>query len=270
MKYRRYRRAKRRPRVTLRSKLKQERSKRVKISFFLILIVSILSFSGYWVWNWGSEFIFSSEHFKIQEIEVNGTYSVGKSEIIALLPFRKGDNLLTIDTSKAKKLIREYKKELKGVNVNRRWQKIVIDIEERKPIACIAIEDRFFGIDRDNNPFPIRGAFSEWKLPEIEASNDNERKKIIDFILVLKKQAKDFLTGVQGFRLEPVDNIVMRLNDGTEVYWGAYEKIKMKSKLKVLKSVLKDSRKNYRKIEYINLAFHDDGRVLVKPFEDSN
>ena len=60
---------------------------------------------------------------------------------------------------------------------------------------------------------------------------------------------------------------MVELKDNLRVYWGVPEKDKVKRKLNRMSQVLKDARARFPGVEYVDLCYYDDGRILVKPLE---
>jgi hypothetical protein len=55
------------------------------------------------------------------------------------------------------------------------------------------------------------------------------------------------------------------MKDGKEIFWGEPAEKKLQPKMKMLNRIIEDSKKRFSGLEYINLYYFDDGRVLVKP-----
>ncbi|MFH1367528.1 MAG: FtsQ-type POTRA domain-containing protein [Elusimicrobiota bacterium] len=265
MSYRRYRPARYRQRVATRSKFRFERRKKATRVFLFLLITGLAGMISWWTYKAATNFIFKSEHFTVRKVEVRGIKNISQSEVLSLLPFRTGDNMFSFNASSVENDIYKCKQELKKVSVGRGWHKIVVDVEERVPVAFVNSGGQRMGIDYDNKPFPLRGRWAKEILPEIVNQNEQERRTILDFVGVFTPRAKDFFSGILKFRLEPMDRVVLDMGDGSRIFWGPFEKAKVESKLKNLLRVIEDSKTKYESLEYVNLSFFDDGRILVKP-----
>ncbi|MBN1621923.1 MAG: FtsQ-type POTRA domain-containing protein [Endomicrobiales bacterium] len=251
--------------VMLRSKFKRERTFKIRKLFTAVVFLAVLSALGWAGYKSISYFVFDTGYFDIKKIEIKGLKDVTQSEIMALLPFRLGDNLFKVWISVTEKNLRECKPELKKVDIKRKWQRLLIKLEERKPIACLNVENRKFGIDEDNIPFPLRGVWAGAELPEIVAKDTSEREDILDFIELLLSESKDFYDSISRFYIEPGNNIVFVLKNDTKVYWGPAKKSKLKPKIEKLLQVKEEAKKKFAGIEYINMNYFDDGRIVVKP-----
>jgi len=251
--------------VTLRSKLKQERRKKLGKLALYGIAAGFIVLAGWRAWKAANQFLFNSECFRIRVIDIRGTKNVAQSEILALLPFREGDNIFKPLLSETEGNIRQCKPELKDISIRRGWKKIVVDLEERQPVACLMLDGQRLGIDDDNKPFPLRGKLVKEELPEIVNKNDAERKEILEFIRMFAPEAKALYPQVARFGMESVNDIVFEFKDGAKVFWGPPEKNKLKAKLRRLNQVMEDARSRFATYEYINLCYFDDGRVIVKP-----
>jgi cell division septal protein FtsQ len=118
MKYRRspsrrtYSPVRRRQPVILRSKFKMEQKKRVRTASRYLMFVILGAVALFMAWR-GLNSFFHSDTFTIRQVEIHGAKNISDSEIIALLPFRPGDNILRIFVGETERNIRECKPELK-------------------------------------------------------------------------------------------------------------------------------------------------------------
>ena len=269
MRRRKYKIPKRRYKpVTYRSKLKKERLGRLGKYFMYTAVIFAGLFTLYFILGKSYTYFTTSNSFKIRKIEVVGTQNVTKSEIVALLPFRTGDNIFKVWLSKAQENIIECKPELKKISISRRWQKIYIKLKEREPIACINIKGTLMGLDEDNIPFPLKGTLSEYLsggLPEISVNSEPERIDVLGFIKELSEEDASMLSRVRLFTFNKTDDLVFEFKDSSKIVWGKQSKSSVEDKITRLNQVLEDCKKRFSKIEYISLCYFDDGRILVKP-----
>jgi cell division protein FtsQ len=267
MKYRPTRRTRRTyKRVVLRSKVKQERRERVFKLFAVLLCVCALSAGGFWAWKKVTGFVFNAECFRIKDIEVRGGKNVSRSEVTALLPFRSGDNLFSMSLSQTENDIGQCKPELKSIRISRRWKKIVVELQERDPIACMQVAGQRLGLDDDNMPFPLRGHLVKKPLPQVDAANVQDRRELLKFIRLFAPESKEIYPRLARLSLEPMNDVIFDLTDGPRVFWGAADRDMMRQKLKRLRQVLEDAQVRFTRIEYVNLRYFPDGRIIVKPY----
>jgi cell division protein FtsQ len=261
----RYQRPARPRNVVLRSKFRFERRQRMlKISQFLVSFC-LIAFLLWWGWKSVTAFVFHTDYFKIKKIEIQGNKNISESEITALLPFRPGDNLFKILLSDTEQNIAQCKPELRNISIDRGWQKVVVNLKERMPVAFVTINGQRMGLDADNKPFPLRGHLFKMFLPEIVSDKEADRKRLLDFIKVFAPNAKALFPNITRLYAVHVNDVIFDLNDGVKVIWGLPEEEKIKPKLKKMQEVIVDARKRFSDIEYINLAYFDDGRIIVRP-----
>jgi cell division septal protein FtsQ len=183
-----------------------------------------------------------------------------------LLPFRAGDNLCGLRPKEAEKNILQCKPELKAIDISRGWKKVTVTVRERTPAGFVNINGEKLGIDGDNMLFPLRGAWINAGLPQIDAATSGDRGEILRFMSDFYPVDESFFAGISRFALEPVNSVVFDIKGGPRIFWGRLEAGKLKAKLGKLTRVLKDSSTRYTGgLEYVNLSYFDDGRVLVMP-----
>jgi len=260
----------RRRNVVLRYKFKYERRQRAyKIGqFFAAACLAVfVIFFGYRIIN---NFLFCSDCFKIKTIDIRGAKNISSSEISALIPFREGDNLFAAPVSATEENLRQCKPELKKLWVSRTWKGIVIKFEERLPVAFTRIDGERFGLDDDNKPFPLRGMFARKPLPEIVSQDECGRRLALDFIKAFAPKAKDVYAKITRFYSEPAGSVAFDIDGGMKIYWGVPDAGKIEQKLNKLNQVLFDAGERFGAVEYVNLCFFDDGRIIVKPKKASS
>lgn len=253
----------------MRSKFRYERRRRAFAAAQYIFLIGLLFAGAWWTYGRVSDYLFTSDHFKIKTIEVAGAKNILQSEILALLPFRIGDNMFRVNVSAAEKNLKSCKPELKDLSVSRTFQGIKVSFRERVPMAFVTVGGKKLGVDADNKPFPLRGEYVNAPLAELVAVTESERRFLIDFLSIFKPAAGELSAQVVRFRPEAVKDVSFDLADGVRVYWGAAGKGDLKGKIERLNSVLSDARSRYGQIEYANLYYYDDGRVLIKPKKGS-
>jgi cell division septal protein FtsQ len=230
----------------------------------------LIAGAGFWAYRSLNDFISRSEAFKISKIEICGLENITKSEIAALLPFRVGDNTFKVWLSAAEKDLERSRPELKKIRISRGWKSINVTLEERKPSAYVVINNQKLGVDADNKPFPLRGSWAEGtelKIPLILCDDEQKRGKALDFIKMIRPVDESTYKKIESLNVESFDSVIVKLRDGYKIFWGAPEKNIFKIKLKKLFEIQEDSQKRFVKIEYINLNYFSDGRIVVKPLK---
>jgi cell division protein FtsQ len=210
-------------------------------------------------------YAYASESAIIKEIDVIGCKNVTKAEIKELLPFKVGDNILKINLSEAEDKIMEVKPELKGISINRRWQKVRVKLYERSPEAFVVSGKDVLGIDFEDKPFPLRGFMSGMKIPTIKYRNETERSSILKFIKIFKPVCDDFLDNIAEIKYSNSGDIVFTTYDGTVIYWGEERPEHMTRKFDKLLKIYADAATKYKEIELIDIGFYESGRAVVRP-----
>ena len=231
----------------------------------ILLAVCVLSYASFRGWQALKSYVSKSEILTIKSIDVSGTKNVSREEILALLPFDAGDNVLSQNLGKAGKEVLRLKPELKQIRFRRGFKKISVYVTERVPVGFVTVQGSRLGIDYDNVTFPLRGENLKLELPEINAGNDSDRHEILFFIKIFSEKAKDYFSKSSSFYLESIEDATLKLKDGTRIVWGKVDKDKFDMKLRRLNEILADAAKRFPGIEYIDLNYLDSGRVLVKP-----
>jgi|LQAB01.1.fsa_nt_gi cell division protein FtsQ len=238
--------------------------KSVKLFFYAVLFV----FSFFFVYSGGKKLVnlaYESDKIIVKNIEVVGTKNITKTEIKELLPFKTGDNLLKINLSKAEDEIKKLKPELKNIIINRSWQKVKIKLCERVPEAFVMCGDSVFGIDFDDNIFPLRGFMSATKVPKLFYRSDVERKKLLNFVKSFKAMCGDFISDVYEMKFSGTGDVIFVTHGNTVVFWGDGGQDFLSHKFNRFQKIYADAISKYKQIEYIDMTLYSFGRVTVKP-----
>ncbi len=254
--------------VTLRSKLKQERRLQAGKYVLYLAVATIVLYGGWRTWTATTHFFSHAEYFQIRTIEVKGGKNVTQSEIAALLPFRPGDNIFRLWASETENNIQQCKPELRRISIRRGWRKVTVQLEERQPVACVVEKGQRLGLDAENALFPLRGKLVHQFLPEVTANNEDDRREVLAFVQAFSREAGELYPQIAKLGLESVNDIVFEFKDGARVFWGPLEKDQLKPKLKRLEQVMADAKNRSVEVDYINLCYFENGRILVRPKAD--
>jgi cell division protein FtsQ len=241
--------------------------KNVKLFFCIVLFV-FFAFLVYFGGKKLMDLAYESGKIIVKDIEVVGAKNVTKTEIKELLPFKTGDNLLKINLSKAENEIKRLKPELRNIIINRSWQKVKIKLYERTPEAFVMCGDAVFGIDFDDNPFPLRGFMSAAKVPKLFYRSDVERKKLLRFVKSFKPVCGDFLSDISEMKFSASGDIIFVTHSNTVVFWGDGGQDVLSRKFKKFQKIYADAMSKYKQIEYVDMALYCFGRATVKPFAE--
>jgi cell division protein FtsQ len=242
-----------------------KKGKKVFKFFFYILVLGSIVYGLYFGINKLLSFVYKSDKLIIKNIDISGTKNVTKTEIKELIPFKIGDNILKVNLSEVESEIKRLKPELKDIVISRRWQKIKIKLYERTPEAFVAQNDEMFGIDFDDEPFPLRGFMSDMKIPKITYRNAEERKRLLDFIKRLKSICNKFLDNIVEMKINNTNDITLVTANNTTIIWGEEMPEHLYNKFKKFQKVYEDAVSKYKQIEYINMDLYFSGRIIVKP-----
>lgn len=251
----------------LRSRVSRNHNSGGKFFGFLFKLVGVaclvvLSVFGF---NYSKSYLYANENFFIDSIEINGCTNVTPSEIMQILPFQTGDSLLKVELCEAEKSLGKTKAELKNISMSRNWldKKVVISLKERVPEVFISLEDKKMGLDFDNMPFDLRGNMSNMKIPVLTFSNNDERKSLLNFFHQVKGQINNLITEITEIKFGEVEDVVLTLNDKTNIYWGLPKENKIEEKSYKLQKILNDLSNKKCEIESIDLSFLDNNKNMI-------
>jgi len=214
--------------VILRSKFKQGRPLEIGKIIKFLFIAGVLAGVSFWGYMAADNFIFKSDIFTINRIDIYGLENITKSEIMALVPFRPGDNMFNIWLSTVEKSLEKNRPELKNVSISRRWKAIRISLKNANlwlfwwstirrwawtmiinPLLCA-------GIGRTNLK-PSSRLSLLMILPQGKGSSSLSR--------ICAWRMKTCTKSLSFLNVESLDSIVLKLRNGTKSYGGLLKKI---------------------------------------------
>lgn len=168
-------------------------------------------------------------YFRINEIEVLGTGSLTAAEIASAGEISKGSSIILLREEKAVSAIRQEFPEVKRVEITRVLpDRITIEIEERKPVACIVTADGFWLMDSAMVPFAnsakpaggyplISGIDGKLVIPGVPLDCPARLTALQNFFAAWD--------GENGFGVEKIDmtdsyNMVVYTEDKLEIWLG--------------------------------------------------
>ena len=235
---------------------------------FMLIFISTLAFLCVYAYNHLMEYLCSLENFFIENIEITGCENVTESEIKELIPFQKGDSSFAVRLGQAEKDLKEFKAELKDISMHRTdWgRKIIVSVKERSPEVFIDVNDKRFGLDFDDKPFNLRGNMSSMHIPTLVFNNDEERKDLLSFYHKIKSQIKNVVPGITEIKYGEVEDIILTVDEKTDIYWGSPKEKNSDDKISKLKQVLDFLATTDKNIDSVDLSFLDmnKNKVLVK------
>lgn len=213
----------------------KEKIRRV-IYIFLLLLVIIGVFS-----------LVQSKFFYINKLEIKGTNETLKKDIVSKLYDFKGKPIINVNKGILEEEILKDAR-VKNVNVIKKYpNKLIIELEERKPCAYIIKNDKLFVIDEDMNIFSTYDEIS--KIMPIITYND---KNYQDILNILKELLKSKLYPLTSEIYEASDKFIIVLEDGVNVY------VKKDVNKKILNQgyiVYNKEKSQNNSMEYIDLRF---------------
>jgi cell division septal protein FtsQ len=239
--------------------------KAIRIAFRLLLL-SFFLFIGHWVYV----HLLSDSYFRVREVEVEGGRKIPKETLLSLTVMEGMPNLFSVKLKEVVKRL-EAHPWIEQVRVRKVFPyKIVIQVEERKPMAIIQLEELYY-IDTRGEIFTPVGDRDEYNYPYVTGltrrvleKDPEEAKRLIAKALELLR----IVSQEKAAPLEEISEIHMERAFGIQCFTKA-EGVEVKmgwedfeEKLKRLPLVWSDLRK--RGFSAISIDCSDLRRMVVK------
>ncbi len=214
---------------------------------FLIPILFTLALSGVYI------FISHSSRFCLTGIEVRGNRKTSEKEILERAKIRLDSNIFRIDLGKIQDRVREDSR-IKEVRVKRQLpDRLLIEVEEKKPALWINLPEGLCGLSRDQEIIPLEeedfhrdlpivtgleppAVFGEQSVAPYQRWPDMKANFASDFWSTMLEEDSSFADIISEIDLHEKANLVLYLIPGAiRVNMG---KGGFKKKLKRLKAVL--------------------------------
>lgn len=237
---------------------------------FLIPILFILVLLGIYI------FVFNFPMFNLAQIDIRGDHKISEKEILGKSGIRLGTNIFRMDLASIHQFIRKDKR-IKDVWVKRILpNKMLIEVEEKKPALWINLPGGLYGLSEDQEIIPLEKEDFEHDLPIVTGFTSSslldkqnpkpyERwanmkvKLALDFYKALLEVDSSIMKNISEISLSEEDDLVLWLIPfGTQVNMGKGE---FKKKLKRIQAVLYYE-KEPEYLVGLDLRFKD--RVVVK------
>lgn len=223
--------------------------------------------------------IFSST-FQIREIEISGNQKVSseilenivREKISQKVLFFSSQSIFLAHFNKINKTILEKFPQVAKVNLKRKFfDKLIVEIEERKPIAIFSHNENLFSLDREGVIFE-QIEEPESKLLKVKDLTLKEDQKLGE--KVIKEETLGQISEInlelnENLKIQPIEISIVseeRLNVKTSEGWEIYFNLKgdLNWQLTKLSLVLKERipPEKRRNLEYIDLRFE---RVYIFP-----
>nr|WP_281172334.1 cell division protein FtsQ/DivIB [Halonatronum saccharophilum] len=217
------------------------------------MIISIISF-------------INSNYFEIEHIKVVGNNLLKKDYLINSFDI-KGENLLRVNSKNLANEILELP-EVRGASISRSVpNKLVIEINERRPIGMVGGKAPYQIIDKDGWILATSNNLSLSKFPlfmGVDRSQDGKRVELEDdFKLVV-----DYLSQLPDWILDEVYQVEVFANSGIELFLRDNIRVKLgldfsaKSKSDIFIAVYSDIKSKRVDVDYIDLRYENN--IIVK------
>ena len=199
--------------------------------------------------------------FKLGSISIAGNSYIPAEDICRIAGVYKGQHMFQVETDKAVQTLRKDLRIEQAVVKRTFPNGIVIEVEERRPVACIACEFGFLDLDRKGmvlNAYRVRHLHTTPLLVGVEvrdlyigdAVSDEQTLLALEYLADLDDME---LSQIVEVNLADPRHVLARTTNAAEIRIGVLERLGEKAKL--TKSFLADLRATKRPIEYIDLTY---------------
>ncbi|MGB9630319.1 MAG: cell division protein FtsQ/DivIB [Thermodesulfobacteriota bacterium] len=233
---------------------------------FKILILSFVIFIGHRFYLYLSEDPF----FRTREIEVEGCKKVSKEELLALIRMEGMPNLFTLQLKEISRRLESHPW-IKQVRIKKVFpHKIWIQVEERKPIAIVQLEEPYYidaqGVifspvgDQDQYDYPFLTGLTHQALKQDASGTQSLIKKALEFLSLVEKEKRPPLKEISEIHLEKTFGL--RCFSQSDHIWVRVGWEEFGEKLRRLSLVWSDLKR--RGIPVISIDCNDLKRIVVK------
>ena len=239
--------------------------KAVRVAFQLLLL-ALFFFIGYRVYAR----LLEDPLFRVREVEVEGSRKVPRETILSLIELEGMPNLFTLRLREVAKRL-ELNPWIEQVKVRKVFpNKIWIQIEERKPIAILQLEELYYidtkGVifspvgDRDKYNYPFLTGLTRQALEKDPVEAKHLIMKALEFLRIVNKEKVFSPEEISEIHMEKVFGIqYFTKTEGVEVRMGWEH---FGEKLRRLSIIWSDLRK--RGLSVVSIDCSDLKRMVVK------
>jgi cell division protein FtsQ len=233
-----------------------------------LLLLSVLLFSGHWIYA----HLLEDPFFRVREVEIEGCRKISQEAIRSLIMIEGMPNLFTLRLEEIARRLEKHPWIDRVVMTKVFPHKVKIQIEERKPIAILQLEEFYYidakGVifcpakDGDGYNFPfLTGLTRKAFEGEPEASKDLIMKAL-EFLSIIEREKPSALEEVSEIHMSRSFGIdcYARAN-GLEVKMG---KGSFGEKLRRLSIIWSDLRK--RGLSVMSIDCNDLNKMVVTRF----
>jgi cell division protein FtsQ len=239
--------------------------KAIRVAFQLLLL-SFFLFIGHWVYV----HLLGDPYFRVREVEVEGGRKIPKETLLSLTVMEGMPNLFSVKLKEVVKRLESHPW-IEQVRVRKVFpHKIVIQVEERKPMAIIQLEELYY-IDTKGEIFTPVGDRDEYNYPYVTGltrrvleKDPVEAKRLItkalELLRIVSQEKVPPLEEISEIHMEKAFGIhCFTKAEGVEVKMGWED---FEEKLKRLPLIWSDLRK--RGISAVSIDCSDLTRMVVK------
>ncbi|MDD5475855.1 MAG: FtsQ-type POTRA domain-containing protein [Syntrophales bacterium] len=228
---------------------------------FLTAIVGLTMVYGY-------NFIISSEYFNLKDTTVRGISHVSEEEVLTLSGINDDTNILTANLDRMRSRIKTNPW-VKDVRMGREMpDRLVIEIEERRPVALVSHEKNFYIMDDEGTIFKNLDHDDQVDLPVMTGfSGDGS---IDEELLRGALELLDFLSSHSGYpALEHISEIRGDHLQGYSLFTGDLRLYMLgygdyDIKFRRLRKVLVDLTTKNLSLSPLTINLTDPGRIVVR------
>ena len=233
---------------------------------FQLLLLSFFLFIGHWIYV----HLLSDSYFRVREVEVEGNRKIPKDTLLSLTVMEGMPNLFSVKLKEVVKRLESHPW-IDQVRVRKVFpHKIVIQVEERRPMAIIQLEELYY-IDTQGEIFTPVGDRDEYNYPYVTGLTRRAFEKDPEEARRLIAKALELLRIVNQGKVSPLGEIseihmekafgihCFTKTEGVEVKMGWED---FEEKLKRLPLIWSDLRK--RGLSAVSIDCSDLTRMVVK------
>lgn len=244
----------------------------LKLSFGLLL-GSMLSFGLYWA----RDRLYHSPRFNIAITEINGLQNISQNQVLIKISelAQPGRNLVRFDLDRLRRSL-ELIPWVKTVVVRRVLpDKLIVDIEERKPVAFARVALGTLLIDEEgtlleNNPeelseadFPVILGMESGYGPEVLRRNRERIALYLQLISALNRGGAGLSRDLSEVHLQDPGNVSIILNGDTVLVYLGRDGFQKKFRRYLAAS--RELKKKYRNLDSVDLRYRD--QVVIRTLD---
>ena len=232
--------------------------KKIKFPFKLVIVVILLSILIYYSFTAAKKVLFDSDFFQIKEIDSNNR--------LLDLTYLKGQNIFTLDLEKLSRDLFVSFPNYRKIRIARQLPATIkVDFVAREVIGYVKLY-RYFAVDEEKVLFYPENNQLDPDLAEIEGLETkifgpkSGQMVNLDELKIAINLIKNYnnIRELREFKMKriiasDINNLSFFIEGNIQVKIGA----KLRNKLKILRSLLLQSRSELSKIRYIDLRFRE-------------